>query len=66
MDPVRMYLQNRVIPEDDAQFEQISRRAKMYSLVGDVLFRRGAHGVLMKCITQKQGRRLLEEIHGGL
>ena len=38
MDPIRMYLQDRVIPDDDALFERISRRARMYSLVDGVLF----------------------------
>jgi hypothetical protein len=29
------------------------------------LYRRGANGILMRCITQEEGRELLAEIHGG-
>jgi hypothetical protein len=29
------------------------------------LYRRGANGILMRCISQEEGRELLTEIHGG-
>jgi hypothetical protein len=29
------------------------------------LYRRGANDILMRCITQEEGRELLVEIHGG-
>lgn len=64
IDPIRKFLQDRVMPEDDALLEQVFRRSRMYTLVDDVLYRRCAHGILMKCISQKQVRELLEEIHG--
>ncbi|XP_062186695.1 uncharacterized protein LOC133890297 [Phragmites australis] len=60
---ILMYLQDRVVPEDDALDEQIFHRSKMYTLVDDVIYRKDAHGELLKCISQKQGRELLEEIH---
>jgi hypothetical protein len=45
--------------------ERIVRLAKRYTLVEGDLYRRGANGVLMRCITQEEGRELLVEIHGG-
>jgi hypothetical protein len=45
--------------------ECIVRLAKRYAVVEGDLYRRGANGILMRCITQEEGRELLMEIHGG-
>jgi hypothetical protein len=34
-------------------------------VVEEDLYRRGANDILMRCITQEEGRELLAEIHGG-
>jgi hypothetical protein len=39
--------------------------AKRYTVVEGDLYRRGANDILMRCITQEEGRDLLAEIHGG-
>jgi hypothetical protein len=39
--------------------------AKRYTLVEGDLYRRGANGVLMRCITREDGCELLIEVHGG-
>jgi hypothetical protein len=41
------------------------RLAKRYTVVEGDLYRRGANGILMRYITQEEGRELLVEIHGG-
>jgi hypothetical protein len=41
------------------------RLAKCYAVIEGGLYRRGANGILMRCITQEEGRELLTEIHGG-
>jgi hypothetical protein len=45
--------------------DQIARLGKRYTLVEGDLYRRGANGVLMRCITQEEGCELLAELHGG-
>jgi hypothetical protein len=45
--------------------ERIVRLAKRYMVVEGDLYRRGANDILMRCITQEEGRELLAEIHGG-
>jgi hypothetical protein len=62
---VRDYLKDNYLPEDQASAERIVRMAKRYTVVEGDLYRRGANGVLMRCITQEEGRDLLAEIHGG-
>jgi hypothetical protein len=45
--------------------ERIARQSAHYTLIGNALYRRGATGVLMKCIHSAVGKQLLEEIHDG-
>jgi hypothetical protein len=45
--------------------ERIVQLAKRYTVVEGDLYRRGTNDILMRCITQEEGRELLTEIHGG-
>jgi ribonuclease HI len=62
---VRDYLKDNFLSEDQASAERIVRMAKRYTVVEGDLYRRGANSILMRCITQEEGRDLLAEIHGG-
>ena len=59
------YLKEKILPEDHVSAERIVQLAKRYTVVEGDLYRRGANGILMQCITQEEGRELLTEIHGG-
>jgi ribonuclease HI len=62
---IRDYLKENILPEDHVSAEHIVRLAKRYAMVEGDLYRRGANDILMRCITQEEGRELLTEIHGG-
>jgi ribonuclease HI len=62
---VRDYLKDNFLPEDQASAERIVRLAKRYTVVEGDLYRHGANGILMWCITREEGCDLLAEIHGG-
>jgi len=62
---IRDYLKDNILPDDDVSAERIVRLAKRYAVVEGDLYRRGANGILMRCISQEEGRELLAEIHGG-
>jgi hypothetical protein len=62
---VRDYLKENILPEDHVSTERIVRLAKRYTVVEEDLYRHGANDILMRCITQEEGRELLTEIHGG-
>jgi hypothetical protein len=51
--------------KDHVSAEHIVWLAKRYMVVEGDLYRRGANGILMWCITQEEGHELLAEIHGG-
>jgi hypothetical protein len=62
---IRTYLKDNILPGDMASIDQITCLAKRYTLVERDLYRRGANGVLMRCITREEGCKLLAEVHGG-
>jgi hypothetical protein len=59
------YLKDNFLPEDQAFAERIVRLAKRYAVVEGDLYRRGANGILMQCITREESCDLLIDIHGG-
>jgi hypothetical protein len=62
---IRDYLKENILPEDHVTAVRIVRLAKRYTVVEGDLYHRGANDILMRCITQEEGRELLVEIHGG-
>jgi transposase InsO family protein len=59
------YIKNEEEPDDKHAAERIARQTTHYTLIGEALYRRGATGVLMKCILLATGKQLLDEIHAG-
>jgi hypothetical protein len=64
-EPIIRYIMNEEEPNDRATAERIARQSAHYTHIGGALYRRGAIGVLMKCISSVTGRQLLDEIHTG-
>jgi hypothetical protein len=64
-EPIIRYIKNEEESDDKAAAERIARQSSHYTLIGDALYRRGATGVLMKCILSVTGKQLLDEIHAG-
>jgi ribonuclease HI len=64
-EPIIRYIRNKEEPDDKAAAERIARQSAHYTIIGGLLYIRGAGGVLMKCIHSTTGKRLLDEIHAG-
>jgi ribonuclease HI len=64
-EPIIRYIKNEEEPDDKTAAERIARQSAHYTLIGEALYRRGATGVLMKCILSDTGKQLLDEIHAG-
>jgi hypothetical protein len=63
--PIIKYIKNEEEPDDKNAAERIARQSAHYTLIGETLYRRGASGVLMKCILSATRKQLLDEIHAG-
>jgi hypothetical protein len=66
MSPIRTYLYNQPPSDDNAKVEHITRKSKMCHLIDDILYRQGANGMMMKCISREEGLELVEDIHKGV
>jgi hypothetical protein len=64
-EPIIRYIKNEEEPDDKNVAERIARQSTHYTLIGETLYRRGASGVIMKCILSATGKQLLEEVHAG-
>jgi hypothetical protein len=64
-EPIIRYIKNEEEADDKAAVERIARQSAHYTIIGGLLYRRGAGGVFMKCIHSATGRQLLDEIHVG-
>jgi hypothetical protein len=66
MSPIKAYLYNQPISDDNVEIECIARKSRMYHLIDGVLYKQDANGMMMKCISKDEGIQLLREIHSGV
>jgi hypothetical protein len=66
MSPIKAYLDNQLISDDNTEIECIARKSRMYHLIDGVLYRHGFNGMMMKCISKDEGSQLLQNIHSGV
>jgi hypothetical protein len=53
MSPIKAYLDNQPISDDNAEIKHIARKSRMYHLIDGVLYRQGTNGMMMKCISKE-------------
>jgi hypothetical protein len=66
MHSIKLFLENHPPSDDNAKVEHIVRKSKQYHLIDGILFRQGANGMMMKCISREEGIQLLQDIHSGI
>jgi hypothetical protein len=64
-EPIIRHIKNEEESDDKAAAEHIVRQSAHYTIIGGLLYRRGAAGIHMKCIHSATGKQLLDEIHAG-
>src|ERR1041385_2562374 len=63
--PIRDFLADGILPEDEAESRQISRRSWAYTIINNELVRKSATGVFQRCVEEDRGLELLRDIHQG-
>jgi hypothetical protein len=66
MSPIKMFLDNQPPSDDNSEVERIACKSKIYHLIDGILYRQGANGMMMKCISREEGILLLQDIHSGI
>jgi hypothetical protein len=59
MSPIKSYLDNQSISDDDMEIERIARKSRMYHIINGVLYKQGANGMMIKCISKDECIQLM-------
>jgi len=59
-------LKGKTAVDDEALARRMEARARNYTIIGGILYKKGVVQPLLKCISQIEGRELLQEIHSGI
>jgi ribonuclease HI len=63
---ITQYLRNGQLPEDKTSSRKVKMQAARYTLVGDVLYKRGYTLPLLRCLSESEANYVLREIHEGV
>ncbi|KAI5324754.1 hypothetical protein L3X38_033827 [Prunus dulcis] len=66
MSHIYLYLTNGTLPEDKAQARKLRYRLTRYTVINEVLYKRGYTTPYLKCLTAEQGDYVLREINNGV
>ncbi|XP_057747805.1 uncharacterized protein LOC130966998 [Arachis stenosperma] len=66
MNPLIEYLKFDILPEEEKEAKKIRREAQNYTLVKNILYKRGISTPLLKCIPTLRTTKFLEEVHNGI
>ena len=67
MDPISLYLERDILPEEKSEAEKVRRKAPRFWLSKDrKLYKRSFSGPYLLCIHLEASESLLEELHEGV
>ncbi|CAL2254891.1 unnamed protein product [Prunus armeniaca] len=66
MSPIYAYLTAGTLPTDKSQARKLRYRSARYTVIKDVLYKRGYTTPYLKCLTKEQGDYILRDVHGGI
>ena len=66
MDPIRLYIATRELPNDRSRAHKIQIQSARFSLVDEQLYKRSLGRAYFKCLTPEQGQYVLAELHEGI
>ncbi|VFQ72040.1 unnamed protein product [Cuscuta campestris] len=66
MSPLIQYLEKGELPIDPKEARRVQLMAPKYQLDGEKLYKRTLGGPMLKCLSEREARRILEEVHQGV
>ena len=64
--PYLQFLINGELPDSPTDARRISRRSKAFTIINGELYKRIILGVLQWCVTIREGKTILQDIHEGI
>ena len=66
MTPIVSFLQDGHLLQDVDEARKIRKRATRFTILNDVLYKRGLSMLYLKCVDKDEAKYILEEIHEGI
>ena len=66
MTPIMSSLQDGHLPQNTEEAKKIKKRAARFTILNDVLYKRGFSMPYLKCVDAEEDKYILEEVHGGI
>ena len=66
MTPIVLFLQDGHLLQDADEARKIRKRATRFTILNDVLYKRGFSISYLKCVNDDKAKYILEEIHEGI
>ena len=66
MTPIVLFLQDGHLPQDAYKARKIRKRAARFTILNDVLYKRGFSMPYLRCVDDDEAKYILEEIHEGI
>ncbi|XP_030936069.1 uncharacterized protein LOC115961190 [Quercus lobata] len=66
MKPIMSFLQDGHLPPNIEEARKIKKRAARFTILNDVLYKRGFSMPYLKCVDEEEAKYILEEVHRGI
>ncbi|XP_022042055.1 uncharacterized protein LOC110944716 [Helianthus annuus] len=66
MTPIKKFLKNGELPNDQTEAERFKIKARQYVLQGETLYKKGYLVPLLRCVGPEQSQYLVKEVHEGI
>ena len=63
---ISSFLQDKRLPQDAEEAKNIKKRATRFTILNDILYKRGFFLPYLKCVDEDEAKYILEEIHEGI
>ena len=66
MTPIVSFLWDGHLPQDANEARKIRKKAARFTILNDVLYKRGFSMPYLKCVDDDEAKYIIEEIHEGI
>ena len=66
MTPIMSFLQDGHLPQNIGEARKIKKRVARFTILNDVLYKRGFSMPYLKCVDEEEAKYILDEVHGGI
>ena len=63
MTSIVSFLQDGYLPQDAEEVKKVRKRAAIFTILNDTLYKRGFSMSYLKCVDEEEAKYILEEIH---